>query len=130
MTFKFWNILPCHKQNHQYHNKNWLIRIIKILIIYILLIFSGSSTLECFLLTRVTTAQNKNNDLGLVIIMTQIMTHSFENTDLIMTYLVKKMSLRPFSRVQGHKSNILNMLPLHLPIFSYSSKSQVKFSIF
>ena len=45
---------------------------------------------------RVTTAPNKNTDLGWVIIMTQIMTHSFENTDLIMTHLVKSNNLAVF----------------------------------
>ena len=51
-------------------------------------------------LNRVTTDQNKNTYLGYVIIMTQIMTCSLENTDLIMTHIVKKqMTSRHFSNV-------------------------------
>ena len=40
------------------------------------------------------------------------------------------MTSGPFPYGYGHKNNILNLLTIHLPAFSYLGKSQVKFPIF
>ena len=58
------------------------------------------------------------------------MTHSFENTDLGMTYMVKNNDLSAFFMCLWlQKKYFLNLLLVHLPSFSYY-KLQVKFSIF
>ena len=47
----------------------------------------------CDTSASVTTAQKNNNDLSQVIIMTQIMTLTSENTDLILTHFTENNDL-------------------------------------